>query len=89
MRKQKGVACCCGLRLTKVNLPWSLVLVVIMVASAIMVMIIPIAVGVPAVAVFVPPPVCVRPAVFARFVQLLARIYHLSALPSVMLRGFV
>jgi hypothetical protein len=64
-------------------------LIVIVVATAIMVMIIPIAVGMPAVAVFVPPPVGVRPAVFARFVQLLARVYHLSALPPVMFRGFV
>jgi hypothetical protein len=52
-------------------------------------MIIPVAVRVPTMMVFVPPPVCVRPAVLSRLVQLLARVYHLSALPAVMFGGFV
>lgn len=43
----------------------------------------------PTMAVFVPPPVCVRPAVFALLVQSLARVYRLSAFPSVMFDCFV
>jgi hypothetical protein len=53
------------------------------------VVIIPVTVRVPTMIVFVPPPVCVRPAVLSRLVQLLARIYRLSAFPAVMLHGFV
>jgi hypothetical protein len=40
-------------------------------------------------AVFIPPPVCVRPAVLARFVQLLARVHHLSAFPTMVFGSFV
>jgi len=62
---------------------------VVVVAIMIMVVIIPIAVGVPTMAVFIPPLVRVRPAIFARFVQLLASVDHLSTLPAVMFGGFV
>src|SRR6266436_6144624 len=55
----------------------------------IMVVIIPVAVRVPTMIVFVPPLVCVCPAVLSRFVQLLARVYHLSAFPTVVFGGFV
>lgn len=66
-----------------------LVPVVIVVTIMIMVVIVPVAVGVPTMAIFIPPLVRVRPAVFARFVQLLASVNRLSALPAVMLGGFV
>ena len=54
-----------------------------------MVVIIPVAVRVPTMIVFVPPFVCVQPAVLSRLVQLLARVYHLSAFPTVVFGGFV
>src|SRR5260370_13122939 len=54
-----------------------------------MVVLIPVAVRVPTMIVFVPPLVCVRPAVLSRLVQLLARVYHLSAFPTVVFGGFV
>jgi len=60
-----------------------------MIAVVIVVVIIPIAVGAPAMVVFVPPPVCVRPAILACLVQLVARLFHLPALPAVMFGGFV
>jgi hypothetical protein len=66
-----------------------MIAVVIAIAVMIVVVIVPVAVGVPAMAVFVPPPVRVRPAVFTGLVQLLARVYHLPAVPAVMFRGFV
>jgi hypothetical protein len=56
---------------------------------AIMVVIIPVAVRVPTMIVFLPPLVCVRPAILSRLVQLLARVYHLSAFPTVVFGGFV
>jgi hypothetical protein len=65
------------------------VLIVVVIAGVIVVVIIPVAVRMPTMAVFVPPPVCVRPAVLARFVQLLASVYYLSAFPSVVFGGFV
>ena len=65
------------------------IVVTIVVTIVIVVVIVPVAFGVPAMAVFVPPPVCVRPAVFSRFMQLLARVYHLSAVPAVMFSVFV
>jgi hypothetical protein len=55
----------------------------------VVIMIIPIAIGVPAVAVFVPPPMPFVPAAFPRFVQLVARVLRLPAVPPVMLGGFV
>jgi hypothetical protein len=61
----------------------------VVVAIMIMVVIVPIAVGVPTTAVFIPPLVCVRPAIFARFVQLLASVDHLSTLPAVMFGSYV
>ncbi len=61
----------------------------VVIAAVIMVMVIPVAVGMPTMAVFIPPPVRVRPAVFARLVQLLPRVYHLPAFPAVMFGGFV
>lgn len=64
-------------------------LVVVVIPVMIMVVIIPVAVCVPTMAVFVPPLVRVRPAIFSRFVQLLACVNYLSALPSVMFGGFV
>ncbi len=64
-------------------------LVVVVISVMIMVVIIPITVCVPAMGVFVPPLVRVRPAIFSRFVQLLASVNYLSALPSVMFGGFV
>jgi len=55
----------------------------------VVIMIIPITVGVPTMAVFVPPLVRVRPAIFSRFVQLLACVDCLSAVPAMMFGGFV
>jgi len=63
--------------------------VLVVVAITIMVVLIPVAVRVPTMIVFVPPLVCVRPAVLSRLVQLLARVYHLSAFPTVVFGGFV
>lgn len=60
-----------------------------MVTAMIMVVIIPVAIRVPTMAVFVPPPMCVGPAVLTRFVQLLTRVYYLSAFPAVVFRRFV
>jgi hypothetical protein len=62
---------------------------VVVVIIAIVIMIIPVAVGVPTMAVFIPPPFCVRPAIFPRFVQLLPRVCRLPASPAVMLHRFV
>lgn len=64
-------------------------LVVVVISAMIMIVIIPITVCVPAMAVFVPPLVRVRPAIFSRFVQLLARVDGLSAIPAVMFGRFV
>jgi len=61
-----------------------MIAVMIAIAAVIVVVIVPIAVGVPAMAVLVPPALCVRPAILACLVQLLARVYHLSAVPAVM-----
>jgi hypothetical protein len=57
--------------------------VVVVIAVVIVVMIVPVAVRMPTTFVLVPPPVCVRPAVFTRLVQLLARVCRLSTIPSV------
>jgi hypothetical protein len=63
--------------------------VLIVIAAVVVVVIIPVPVGMPAMAVFIPPPVGVSPAVLARFVQLLARVYHLSAFPAVVFGSLV
>jgi hypothetical protein len=79
----------------KINLPWTLavivvaVVVAIVIAAVIVVVIVPVALGMPAMVVFVPPPVCVRPAVFTRFTQLVARVDRFSAVPAVMFSGFM
>ena len=54
-----------------------------MIAVMIVVVVIPVAIRAPAVSVFVPPPVRVRPAVLPRLVQLLACVRGLPALPPV------
>jgi hypothetical protein len=85
------------LRPSKTTLHQSLVLsvvvivvvVVVVISAMIMVVIIPVAVSMPTMCVLIPPLVCVRPAIFARFVQLLAGIDGLSALPAIMFGGFV
>jgi hypothetical protein len=55
----------------------------VMITVAIVVMIVPVAICMPAVSVFVPPPVRVRPAELTRLVQLLACVICLSTLPAV------
>ncbi|PYU55672.1 MAG: hypothetical protein DMG56_25000, partial [Acidobacteria bacterium] len=55
----------------------------------IMVMVIPIALGAPAVFVFIPPAVPLVPALLPGFMQLMPRTIRLSAVPAVMLHGFV
>ena len=55
----------------------------------IVIVVIPIAIGMPAVAVFVPPTMPLIPAVFPRFMQVVARVIGLPAVPAVMLYGFV
>jgi len=54
-----------------------------------MVMVIPIALRAPAVSVFIPPAVPLVPAVLPGFMQLMPRTIRLSAVPAVMLYGFV
>ena len=56
---------------------------------AIVIVLIPIAFAMPAVAVFVPPAVPLMPAVFPRFMQFMPRTIRWSAVPAVMLHGFV
>ena len=60
-----------------------------MVAIAIMIVIVPVMFGAPTMAIFVPPPMTVVPAILARFAQLGARMIRLPALASMMLDGFV
>jgi len=55
----------------------------------IMVMVIPIALAAPAVSVFIPPAAPLVPTVLAGFMQLMPRTIRLSAVPAVMLYGFV
>jgi hypothetical protein len=59
------------------------VVIAVTIAVMIVVVIIPVAVCMPTTFVLVPPPVCVRPAVLTRLVQLLARVYRLSTFPAV------
>src|SRR2546421_2223937 len=56
---------------------------------AMVIVVIPIAFGMPAVAVFVPPAVPLIPTVLPRFVQFVPSVVRLSAVPTVMLHGFV
>jgi hypothetical protein len=65
------------------------VLIVVLIAAMIVVVIIPVAIRVPPVAIFVPPPVRMRPAILARLMQLLARVYRLPAVPSVVFGSFM
>jgi hypothetical protein len=60
-----------------------------LVAIVVVIVVIPITVGMPPVAVFVPPAMPLVPAAFPRFAQFAARVIGLSAVPPVMLRGFV
>jgi hypothetical protein len=57
--------------------------------SPVVVVLIPVALGMPTMTVFVPPLVCVCPAVLTRFVQLLTRLSRLSAFPSMVFSSFV
>jgi hypothetical protein len=56
---------------------------------AVVIVVIPIAVGMPATAIFIPPTMALPPAAFPRFVQLVARMFRLPAVPAVVLRGFM
>jgi hypothetical protein len=56
---------------------------------AVVIVVIPIAIGVPAVSIFVPPTMPLLPAALARFVQFVARMVGLPAVPAVVLNGFV
>jgi len=55
----------------------------------IVIVVIPIAIGMPPVAVFVPPAMPLVPTAFSRFVQFVARVIRLPAVPTVMLDGLV
>jgi len=56
---------------------------------AIVIVVIPIAVGMPTVAVFVPPAVPLIPAAFPRLVQFVPGMIGLSAVPAMVLHGFM
>ena len=55
----------------------------------VVVMIVPIVLRTPAMTVFIPPFVIPAPAIFARLMQLVARILRLWTVPSMMFRSFV
>ena len=55
----------------------------------VVVMIVPIVLRTPAMTVFIPPFVIPAPAIFARLMQLVARILRLWTVPSMMLSSFV
>ena len=59
------------------------------IALMIVVVIIPVAVRAPAAAIFVPPPVDVRPAVLPFLAQLVSCVVCLAALPAIPLNGLV
>jgi hypothetical protein len=61
----------------------------VLMVVAIVVMVIPVAICMPTMAVFVPPPMRVRPAVLAGFMQLTACAARLSTLPSMVFDSFV
>ena len=56
---------------------------------AIVIVVIPIAVGMPTVAVLVPPAVPLIPAAFPRLVQFVPGMIGLSAVPAMVLHGFM
>jgi len=56
---------------------------------AIVIVVIPIAIGVPAASVLVPPAMSLPPAAFPRFMQFVASMFRLAAIPTVMFRSFV
>ena len=62
---------------------------VVVIAIMIVVMVVPIALRVPAMPVFIPPFVELAPAIFARLMQVVARMLGLWTIPSVMLSSFV
>jgi hypothetical protein len=53
------------------------------------VVLVPVAIGVPTVFVFVPPPVILAPATLARFMQFMALVLCLLAVPSMSLDGLM
>jgi hypothetical protein len=56
---------------------------------AVVIVIIPVPLGAPTMAIFVPPPMTVAPAILTRFAQLGARMVRLPALASMMFDRFV
>src|SRR6266849_6651086 len=54
-----------------------------------MVVVIPITIGMPAMAVFVPPAVPLRPATLAGLMQFVTPVVSLPAVPAVVLHGFM
>jgi hypothetical protein len=56
---------------------------------AVVIVIVPITVAVPAVAVFIPPTMALSPAAFPRLMQFMPRMVRLSAVPTMMLDGFM
>ena len=55
----------------------------------VVIVVVPVAVGAPPMTVFVPPTMTAAPAIFARFVQLLASVIGLPAVAAMMLDSFV
>jgi hypothetical protein len=66
----------------------TLVLVVV-IPIMVVVMLVPIALRVPATSVFIPPFVELAPAVFARLMQFVSRMFCLRTVPSVVFSSFV
>ncbi len=60
-----------------------------LVAIVVVIVVIPIAIGVPATAVFIPPAMALVPATFPCLAQFEAGAVRLSAVPAVMLHGFM
>src|SRR5260370_17711495 len=52
--------------------------------AAIVIVVIPIAIGMPAAAVFIPPAMSLPPAALPRFMQFVASMFRLAAVPSLM-----
>jgi hypothetical protein len=61
----------------------------VVIPTMVVVMVVPIALRVPAMPVFIPPFVELVPAIFARLMQLVARMLGLWTVPSVMLGSFM
>lgn len=55
----------------------------------VVIVVVPIAIVVPAVSIFIPPTMIFPPATLACFTQFMARVVRLSAVPAVVLDGFV